>query len=270
MKPFSIRYRKHWFSLFFSKIEGEIPDKWSELNAIQLCAVASVQKGRIDEVEFISNMLGINTAIVKRTSLFERYLLMEYFEFLKKPKACDEFKIKYLSFSVTPIWKLRTRILAPPPKLKGVTFGQFVFADTYFSIYQKDGNESDLNSFIASLYLPANAVFSEAAIQKNARIVATTDIAIREAIALNWVLINEWLVLAYPLIFRRKQELESEVPAENDDDKPVIDTNVWIKIFENFVGDDLLHDDQWAAKPVNTIFRYMTRKCKENASRKSV
>jgi hypothetical protein len=47
--------------------------------------------------------------------------------------------------------------------------------------------------------------------------------------------------------------------------RPVSEGSPWIKVFQNFVGDDILHDDVWAFKPVNTIFAYMTRKYKENA-----
>ena len=55
----------------------------------------------------------------------------------------------------------------------------------------------------------------------------------------------------------------------NDDSRdrarPVSDDSPWIKVFQNFVGDDIIHDEVWAAKPVNSIFSYMTRKYKENA-----
>ena len=264
MIPFSIRYRKHWHSLWFTTIEGEMPDKWSELNAVQLRAVASIQKGRSDEVSFLSEMLSVSKTIMKRTSPFERYKLMEYFEFLKTPKACSDFKVRFLCLKWSSIWKLRTLIFAPFDNLKGVTFGQFIFADTYFQLYQKDGNTTDLDKFIAALYLPHKAKFSEDLIQKNHWIVSKHDIDTREAIALNWVLIHEWLALAYPLIFMRKKEMET---SDGDEEKPVADTNIWIKVFQNFVGDDVLHDQEWADKPINTIFQYMTRKYKENASK---
>ena len=41
----------------------------------------------------------------------------------------------------------------------------------------------------------------------------------------------------------------------------------WVKIFDNLVSDDLVNADKYAAMPVHTVFRYITRKIKENAKR---
>ena len=88
---------------------------------------------------------------------------------------------------------------------------------------------------------------------------------IRQAIVLNFQLIHEWLALAYPLIFQKREEMSND--AGTDRTRSFSDQSPWIKVFQNFVGDDILHDEAWAAKPVNTIFAYMTRKYKENARR---
>jgi hypothetical protein len=96
---------------------------------------------------------------------------------------------------------------------------------------------------------------------------------IRQSVALNFQLIHEWLALAYPLIFQKLASATSRSASNTSLEAPVAepvearDPNQWIKVFQNFVGDDILHDDVWAAKPVNTIFAYMTRKYKENARR---
>jgi hypothetical protein len=89
------------------------------------------------------------------------------------------------------------------------------------------------------------------------------DLNIRQAIVLNFQLIHEWLALAYPLIFQKHEQVLND---ETRNPEPVSrNSSPWIKVFQNFVGDDILHDDVWASKPVNTIFAYMTRKYKENA-----
>jgi hypothetical protein len=162
-----------------------------------------------------------------------------------------------------------TDFYSPQPKLKGVTFGQFIFADTYFANYQESQNEIDLNKFIASLYLGMNERFEEPLIQERFESIGKLNLNIRQAIVLNFQLIHEWLALAYPLIFQKREEIFNETPGH-----PELvsgshhDPNQWIKVFQNFVGDDILHDDVWASKPVNTIFAYMTRKYKENARKK--
>jgi len=147
--------------------------------------------------------------------------------------------------------------------LKGVTFGQFIFADTYFANYQQSGDETDLNKFIASLYLGKNEKFDERLIQERFESVGKLKINIRQAIVLNYQLIHEWLTLAYPLIFQKREEII--IDESSDRASPVSEAAPWIKVFQNFVGDDIIHDEVWAAKPVNTIFAYMTRKYKENA-----
>jgi hypothetical protein len=152
---------------------------------------------------------------------------------------------------------------APSPKLKGVTFGQYIFADTYFANYQELQKEIDLNKFIASLYLGMNEKFEERLIQERFESIGKLDLNIRQAIVLNFQLIHEWLALAYPLIFQKHEQVLND---ETRNPEPVSrNSSPWIKVFQNFVGDDILHDDVWASKPVNTIFAYMTRKYKENA-----
>jgi hypothetical protein len=156
---------------------------------------------------------------------------------------------------------------APDGKLKSVTFGQFIFADTYFANYQQSTNETDLNKFIASLYLKKDEPFDEKQIQDHHAAIGGIDKNTREAIVLNYQLIHEWLALAYPLIFQKQEEMVSEssaIDAEKSQSPKSIEGNSWIKVFQNFVGDDILHDEVWAAKPVNAIFAYMTRKYKEN------
>jgi len=175
-------------------------------------------------------------------------------------KPYHEFIIRNLSVSRYPV------LYAPSPKLKGVTFGQFIFADTYFANYQQSNDEDDLNKFIASLYLGKNENFEERLIQERFLCIGKLDMNIRQAIVMNYQLIHEWLALAYPLIFQKREEMSND---DGTDRKcPVSDQSPWIKVFQNFVGDDILHDEAWAAKPVNTIFAYMTRKYKENARTK--
>lgn len=261
MKNAVIKYRRFWPLPFSKTINTSIPEKWQELTASQLIAVTDLFNQRISEVKFLSEMTGVPLKIAKKTTPFERYQLMEYFEFLKEPKACSVFFIDHLYIRNFDLCTFGHILIAPLPKLKGMTFGQFIFAETYYKLFQESSADDNLNKFIASLYLPRKTVFSEEIIAENARLVQKVPLNVRQAIALNWVLINEWLTLSYPLIFQKRQQLD-EAPAS---EPSPIDTNVWIRIFQNLVGDDILHDDQWAAKPVNTIFAYMTQKCKENA-----
>lgn len=275
MKPVTITYRPISFIPAYRTVSGSFPQNWGEVSAKQLIAVACGYKNRISDLAFLKTMSGLPIRVLKRTDDYERFKLMEQLEFISDRRAFHEFIIQEIRLSklIRPAreYVMRGPLLhAPEPKLKGVTFGQFIFADTYFSNYLESNDETDLNKFIAALYLRKDEKFDEQLIQKRYSAVGKIDRITREAIVINYQLIHEWLSLAYPLIFQRRREMsEIALSPEREAVEGKGDSNVWIKVFQNFVGDDILHDDMWASKPVNTIFAYMTRKYKESARSKN-
>ena len=257
MLKIEVKYRPIRWIPFIRKVNSNVPQNWGDVTQAQLIAIACLYKSSISDLDFLKAMAGLKKGIVSKLSDFEHFKLMEIFAFIGDQKPHHEFIIRKLSISHYPV------LYAPSSMLKGVTFGQFIFADTYFANYQQSGNETELNKFIASLYIDKNEKFEERLIQERFESIGKLEINIRQAIILNYQLIHEWLALAYQLIFQKQSE------TINDDSKgrahPVSDGSSWIKVFQNFVGDDIIHDEVWAAKPVNTIFAYMTRKYKENA-----
>jgi hypothetical protein len=262
MLEIEVKYRPVSWIPFTRKVKTNTPQNWSEVTQKQLIAIACLYNSAISDFGFLKAISGLNKKILKKMSDFEHYKLMEIFAFIGDQKPYHEFIVRKLPVFHHPV------LYAPSPMLKGVTFGQFIFADTYFTNYQQSGDEADLNKFIASLYIDKNEKFEEHLIQDRFESVGKLEINIRLAIVLNYQLIHEWLALAYPLIFQKRQEmtLENEdIGAEKSFSPKSGEGNSWIKVFQNFVGDDIIHDEVWAAKPVNTIFAYMTRKYKENA-----
>lgn len=263
MLTIEVKYRPiSWFP-FTRKAKSNVPQNWGDVTQEQLIAITCLYKSAISDNAFLKAMSGLKKGILNKLSDYERYKLMEIFEFIGDQKPYHEFIIRKISN-----YRKEMVLCAPEGKLKGITFGQFIFADTYFANYQQSNDETDLNKFIASLYLRKDEIFDEKRIQSRHPQVGKIDKNIREAIVLNYQLIHEWLALAYPLIFHTVTELTT-IPTVSDGDIAVLeikrDPNIWIKVFQNFVGDDIIHDEVWAAKPVNTIFAYMTRKYKENA-----
>ncbi len=286
MLKIEVKYRPVSWLPFIRKVNSNVPQNWGDVTQKQLIAIASLYKSAISDISFLKAMSGLTKRILDKLSDFERYKLMEIFEFIGDHKPHHEFVIKKLpstgSGSLLRCLSAKQSkaglLQAPEGKLKGITFGQFIFADTYFANYQQSNEETDLNKFIASLYLKKDEVFDEKLIQIRHLQIGKIDKNTREAIVLNYQLIHEWLALAYPLIFQKQTEMltsMNSVSAEPLPEREAVegsshqrDPNQWIKIFQNFVGDDIIHDEVWAAKPVNTIFAYMTRKYKENARRK--
>lgn len=260
MKPVEIKYQPFRWLRFTRTAKGNCPQNWGDVTPKQLIAIACLYKGIISEISFLNTMTGLPKRALKKLDDYSLLKLMELIEFIADRKPYHEFIIKKLKVSpwgIVPI--------APGGKLKGITFGQFIFADTYYSNYQESKNEEDMNKFIASLFLCSHEQFEEWIPEQRHAIIAKVDSTVREAIVINYQLMHEWLSIAYPLIF---QKVEEQLVQEEGKEPPQRDPNMWIKVFQNFVGDDILHDDVWAAKPVNTIFAYMTRKYKENARRK--
>lgn len=256
MKTIEINYRPMPFIPFTRTIKGSLPERWSEINARQLIAIARMFRNNGSETNYLSALLGISKRIVRKMGDFQKYQLHEYFTFLSDFKPHSEFIISELSLS----WPVPVNYLAPKPKLKGMSFGQFIYVDSYFNNYRHSKDPADLHKFMASLYLRENDVFSEQLLDCRYPNFKKLKPEITEAAVINWQLIREWLSAAYPLLFQRHSEMVKTESTE----QPTYDPNTWIKVFQNFVGDDILHDDLWAAKPIHTIFQYMTRKHKEN------
>jgi len=260
MLEIEIKYRPIYWIPFIRKVKSNVPQNWSDVTQKQLIAISNLYKSSISDMDFLKAMTGLKKGVVSKLSDFEHFKLMEIFAFIGDQKPHHEFIVRKLSVSHQPV------LYAPSPMLKGVTFGQFIFADTYFANYQQSNDENDLNKFIASLYLGKNEKFEERLIQEQFESIGKLELNIRQSIVLNYQLIHEWLALAYPLIFQKQSETISN--ASTDKASPISDSTSWIKVFQNFVGDDIIHDEVWAAKPVNTIFSYMTRKYKENARKR--
>jgi hypothetical protein len=271
MLEIQVRYRPISWVPFTRKANCNVPQNWGDVTQKQLNAIACLYKSTISDIGFMKAMSGLNKRMLSRLSDFEHFKLMEILEFIGEPKPHHEFIIRQLklqwlwSLSLSKCSKPGLYLYAPGGKLKGVTFGQFIFTDTYFSNFQQSTDETDLNKFIASLYTGKNETFDERLIQERFESIGKLELNIRQAIVLNYQLIHEWLALAYPLIFQKREEMTNK--DSPDRARPFTDGSPWIKVFQNFVGDDIIHDEVWAAKPVNTIFAYMTRKYKENARR---
>ncbi len=265
MKELTLRYRPFLLIRFYRTISVNYPESWAEINASQLVAIACLYNQALTDVQFISKMFALPKKIVRRFAPFELFKIMQCIEFIADRKPFHEFIIKELPISsVFGLHASGSLLFAPLPKLKGVTFGQFIFADTYFADYQRTQKQEDLHKFIAALYLKKGEIFRESVIERHS-LINRIDRHTLEAIYINYNLLREWLALAYPLIF---QHHDSRDKAHSESHPELVSgsvQNTWIKVFQNIVGDDILHDDQWADKPINTIFQFMTRKYKENA-----
>jgi hypothetical protein len=258
MKQVTITYHPIPFLRFTRTATGTYPEKWSEVTAGQLKAIAETYVGDIPNHRFLNALTGIKPRILKRLDPYQQYKLLELVEFVNKLEPYNAFIIGSIQLNGKPF-------AAPNPMLKGMSFGRFIFADSFFRNYNETSNPEELNRMLAALYLPAGRKFKENYIEKHAPLMAAVKPATREAIRLNYMLVFEWLMDVYPMVFPREQpETRNPAGADLQSVPKTRDPRAWVKIFESLVGDDIVNQNKYSSLPVHTVFRYFTRNIKEN------
>ena len=242
--------------LFFKRtVTGHAPSSWGELTQRQFIAISRTINGEEPDSRFLSQLTGINKKLIKKLSPYEMYQLSEAIDFIGQAGN------SHSTFIITKI--PGTDFVSSKPKLGGMTFGQFIFTESYYNDWLVTKEVDALNNFIASLFLPQDEKFDSETIASNAIKIKLVDLDIRQAIAFNYGLILVWLKKCYPLIFQDTVETRHALSASKEQTKQ----SQWLKIFESLVGDDLINRDRYAELSVHAVLRYLTNKYKENARR---
>ena len=178
-------------------------------------------------------------------NLHQVYELAKLFDFIQKDTKTSSFNIESVCFP-----GLGT-LYAPRPKLADMTFLQFIYVDSFYMQYAETAKPDILRDFIAHLYTPGTGYDKKSADQAVPKL-KKADLQIFEAIALNYGLVRKWIADRYPLIFpAQKQSFGKK-------------SGSWAEIFDDIVGDDLKDQDKYAEIPINSVFRFITRKIKES------
>jgi hypothetical protein len=240
--------------LFFKRtVKGQAPSSWGELTRRQFIAISRTVNGAEPDSRFLAQLTGISKKLMKKLSSFEMYQLSEAIDFIGQAGN------SHSAFIINRI--PGTDFVSPKPKLGGMTFGQFIFTESYYYDWLETKEEKALNNFIASLFLPQGEKFDSETIASNALKINLVDLDIRQAIAFNYGLILVWLQKCYPLIFQDNAEASQDLSSSDKQPKQ----SQWLKIFESLVGDDLINRDRYAELSVHAVLRYLTNKYKENA-----
>jgi hypothetical protein len=240
--------------LFFKRTAtGQAPTSWEELTRRQFIAISRTVNGAEPDSRFLAQLTGISKKLMKKLSSYELFKLSEAIDFIGQAGN------SHSAFIINRI--PGTDFVSPKPKLGGMTFGQFIFTESYYNDWQVTKAEADLNNFIASLILPMDEKFNSEKITCNALKIKLIDLEIRQAIAFNYGLILVWLQKCYPLIFQDNAEASQDLSSSDKQPKQ----SQWLKIFESLVGDDLINRDRYAELSVHAVLRYLTNKYKENA-----
>lgn len=249
MKDILIEYRRYFMRCSLIR---SCPERWEELNERQLIAIARFSMAEIDEQEYLVKFLNIPRRIVKLLDTYEIYRIKQLISFTEGFEPWYKFILKLPGLS------------APRPRLEGMTFGQYMFVDTFYNDWLEDPSAELLNKFVGSLYLPEKEAFDTEKIGIYTENAAQLQEDVKIAITLNYRLMIEWMANLYQLLFPR---VAAEETKNQDESKKKTDTRGWLDVFEGIVGDDLIHQEEYFMLPVHTVLRFLTKKMKENAKR---
>lgn len=254
MQTVDVRYRPLGWLPLERSIKGRFPGKWEEVTPQQLIALSS-----LSESDEFSKLLSLFSGLPPRVCL--RMDAIQQSE-LWKLNGWMEHELSFNRFLIPEVRVRGITLLSPRESLRGVTFGRFVFADTAFIQYRQDGEESDLDRFIASLYIPSGVVFTDELPLENEPTVREIPRKVKLAIAFNYTLVRQWLAGRYPLLFSLPPDRNDQGAAASPDKKS--DPRVWIRVYESIVGDDIVNHDRYGDIPLHNVLRYLTARTKEN------
>lgn len=237
MREIKLTYKSLWR---MRTIETTFPEAWSELDARQFTALYR----KPDDVSLLSLMLRVPKRIVKRLSLLQVYELAGLFDFIQRDTKVSSFLLDRVKCPGVGV------LYCPKPKLAEVSFLQFIYVDSFYMQYAETLRPEVLYDLVAHLYSPEGG-YDKRVADRNAGRMKGVDVATLEAVALNYGLVRKWVAERYPLVF----------PAGSGEKRR--DMGSWGDVFDNLVGDDLKDRDKYAEVPVNSVFKFMTKKIKE-------
>lgn len=234
-------------------VKGMIPDCYAELTSWQFLASVRLSKGWIDDRTFFMQFFGLTDKLIDCLAPFCLYRLSEELPFLKEDHP-------YHSAFFFP--ELEGGFFSPEAKLRGVSFQQFMTADTFYSWYMVTDKELYLDRFIAALYLREKESYFPASgeialdLETNTRAIGRLPFDVRYSVMVNWVLIKSWLSRSYSHLFPAGDTAEHSGKTKA---KPAD----WLSVFDAFVGDNIADIEAYKALPCMDAFRLLNRKIKE-------
>ncbi len=241
MKTIAVEYQ----SLGLKRsVSSSIPTKWDEVTPKQLIVIAKNYLGESSDDLMLSTLCNLNRRIILRMDNYQKFQIAEQLNFLTDYKPFSHFIIKKIGI-----------LQAPKPRLQTMSFGQFMFVDSYYTEWLQSQKIEDLNKFISALYIPHGKTFKQENLIVSELIAERYPMDVKCAISINYRLVKEFLNHAYPLVF---QKAKANHKTENSG---------WVKVFESVVGDDIVNQDKYADLSVHVVLRWISKKVKENAKR---
>lgn len=246
MITINLQYKILWLT---RNLKRKVPTSWSEITPRQLIAIGKNYLQETSEEKMLSVLTNVPVKLIKRLSDFERFKIAEQLMFMTDFRPISSFIIAKAGI-----------FRAPQDRLKGMTFGQFMFIDIFYADWLKTQKDDDLNKFFVCLYLPKGRKFKSENIDMLKVVATKIPLITKCAVSINYRLVKEFLILAYPSIFQKPGDESNGKRQPKGDDG-------WIRILESIVGDDITNQDKYLELPVHNVLRFIARKLKENAKK---
>lgn len=241
MKTIALEYKRLGTQ---RSITSSIPSKWDEISPKQLIVISKNYLGECSDDLMLSILCNLNRRIIMRLDSYQKFQLAQEMNFLTDYKPFSHFIINKIGI-----------LQAPKPRLQSMSFGQFMFVDSYYSEWLQSQKTEDLNKFISALYTPYGNAFKQDNLIVTELIAERFPLEAKCAISINYRLVKEFLIHAYPMVFQKAKENQK---TENSG---------WVKVFESVVGDDIVNQDKYAELSVHVVLRWISKKIKENVKR---
>lgn len=227
----------------YAKIKIKHPEKWTDVTPAQFIDIAYIlttQNNISNKREYLSNVF-LNLKLLLM-DMPEQLLKLSDFLNQECPPVFFVKKIKHLN--------------APKNMLSNVTFGQFVFADSYYMNYQQSKDYNVLCKLIASIYLPKGIEFTEDIITTNAKLIQKVNPRYLNAILFNYQIVRHWITQQYPAIFAKQAIVNQPIKIGGKQ-------HTWVDVFKNIVGSDIINEDKYAKLNIHTVLNYINRKLQQ-------
>lgn len=254
MQQVNVRYRPVAWLPFERSRKAGFPAKWEEVTGTQIIALSSLSEND-DLARLLVLFTGLPRRVCRRLDLYQQLEIWRLNSWMEQ-------ELSFNRFLIPEIRAGGIALHSPRESLRGVSFAQFVFADTAFIQYQEDADQGDLDRFISSLYIPQGIAFNDELPLSGEAIVREVPRGVKLAVLFNYTLVRRWLAGRYPLLFSIPEEKQEENAAAPCPAKA--DPRVWIRVYESIVGEDIVNHDRYGAIPLHNVLRYLTARTKEN------
>lgn len=239
------------------RVHSYVPESWMEMSERQFLAVIANIYGHLDDAGFYERFFGIPADEVKRMDFYYYYVLNSLLSFTRKMDGVTSFIVRTFQLKEREMGVLTVK--APDAKLNGMTFQQFMMADTFYTWYMQTKRRDYLVSMCCCLYLAEGEDFFKVDMDKRKLFWNDCSDETLNAVVVQWSLIKAWLSKAYTHLFPSGGEV-TEMKGKNGKVKV---TNTWLEIFDTLVADDLSRIESYKRLECMDVLRIVNFKIQE-------